>query len=365
MIAPRAIIDHVALRHNFDQVRRHAPSSKVWAVIKADAYGHGMARAAESLKDADGFAVARVAEAVALRGTDARTPILVLSGAHTRDELEAALHHGLELALHSQGQLELLEGADVGRPLRAWLKVDTGMHRLGLHPAEVPAALERLSAAALQPRPGLMTHLANADDPADPLTAQQCARLHALARHDQPLNIGNSAGILAFPSARTDWVRPGIMLYGSTPFSGPDAEAGGAKSARALGLKPVMTFKTRLISVRHLRRGDRIGYGGTYSCPQDMRVGVAAVGYGDGYPRHAPSGTPVLVGNRTAPLVGRVSMDSISIDLRGVPDAFPGDEVTLWGAGLPAEEIAAHAGTISYELFCGIAGRVRKEHIGS
>jgi alanine racemase len=230
------------------------------------------------------------------------------------------------------------------------------MHRLGLHPAEVPGALKRLSACpTVQTPTGLMTHLANADDPSDPLSNLQCERLRSLAAKDRELNIGNSGGILAFPASRVDWVRPGIMLYGSSPLTG--------RSAEELGLRPVMTLKTRLIGVRNLRRKDRVGYGGVYACPEDMRVGVAAIGYGDGFPRHAPSGTPVLVGNQRAPLIGRVSMDSISIDLRGIPGAASGDEVTLWGRGLPAEEIAARAGTITYELFCSVSARVHRKHI--
>jgi alanine racemase len=171
------------------------------------------------------------------------------------------------------------------------------------------------------------------------------------------LNIGNSAGILAFPASRADWVRPGIMLYGSSPFTG--------RLAAELDLRPVMTLRTSLISVRRLRRGDRVGYGGTYACPEDMPVGVVAIGYGDGYPRHAAPGTPMLIRGRRAPLVGRVSMDSITIDLRGVPGAVVGDEVTLWGQGLPADEIADHAGTIAYALFCGVTARVKKIHESS
>jgi alanine racemase len=357
-IGPTAVIDHAALRHNLGLVRRHAPSSKVWAVIKADAYGHGMARTAASLSGADGFAVARIAEAVLLREAGATRPILVLAGALAADEMQEAARLDLDLALHQGGQLELLERIEAERPLRVWIKVDTGMHRLGFQPEEVPPVLERLRAcAAVRSPPGLMTHLANADDPADPLSQQQCDRLRSLARPGQALNIGNSGGILSCPAARTDWVRPGIMLYGSSPF--------GKGNAGALGLRPAMTLKTRLVAVRRLRRNDRVGYGGTYSCPEDMPVGVAAIGYGDGYPRHAPTGTPVLVGGVRAPLAGRVSMDTITLDLRGAPAAAPGDEVILWGGELPAEEIASRAGTISYELFCGVSGRVPRHHVAS
>jgi alanine racemase len=355
-IGPTAVIDHAALRHNLGLVRRHAPSSKVWAVIKADAYGHGMTQTAGSLSQADGFAVARVAEAVVLREAGVTRPILVLAGALAADEMGEAVRRDLDLALHQGAQLELLERIGTERPLRVWIKVDTGMHRLGFHPQELPPVLERLGASpAVRSPPGLMTHLANADDPGDPLSQLQCERLKELARPGQALNIGNSGGILSCPGSRTDWVRPGIMLYGASPF--------GKGEGGALGLRPAMTLKTRLVAVRRLRRNDRVGYGGTYSCPEDMPVGVAAIGYGDGYPRHAPAGTPVLVGGIRVPLVGRVSMDTITLDLRAAPSASPGTEVLLWGDGLPAEEIAGCAGTISYELFCGVTARVPRDHV--
>jgi len=356
-VYPRALIDHSALRHNLAVVRRHAPVSRVWAVIKANGYGHGMVQIGSSLQSADGLAVARVEEALRLRRAGICAPILVLEGFLLGHELAAACEHRLELALHEPGQVSLLEQTALARPLRVWIKVDTGMHRLGFDPREVQAVLERLAG---NPRvdglPGLMTHLANADDTRDGLAQLQCERLRALdpaARYS--LSIGNSAGILAFPASRMHWVRPGIMLYGASPLAG--------KTAAELGLRPVMSLQTRLVAVRFLRRGEAIGYGGTYVCPEDMKVGVAAVGYGDGYPRHAPTGTPVLIKGKRVPLVGRVSMDMISIDLRAVPDAAMGDPVTLWGQDLPVDEIAERAGTISYELLCHITARVRKVHM--
>lgn len=355
---PRALIDHDALRANLALARRYAPASRIWAVVKADAYGHGLLEVATTLAQADGLAVARVEEGVRLREAGLGLPILVLEGAIFPDEVEAAGRHRLELALHQEEQITLLEQARGQQPLRVWIKVDTGMHRLGVQPAAVPLLVERLkrSGRVVDP-PGLMTHLANADCPQGGLTARQCARLRALAPPGTLLSIGNSAGILAFAAARTDWVRPGIMLYGSSPFARP--------TAAELGLRPVMTLETRLIAIKHLRRGDALGYGGTWVCPEDMAVGVAGVGYGDGYPRHAASGTPVLIGGRRAPLVGRVSMDLISIDLRGLPEARLGDPVTLWGEGLPVDEIAASAGTISYELLCRVTPRVPRDHLGA
>jgi len=359
-VHPRAVIDHSALRHNLACVRRQAPESRVWAVVKANGYGHGMVPVATTLEAADGLAVARVEEGVRLREAGIAKPILVMEGFLFDDELAAARAHGLESVLHQPGQVALLERTRTTTtgPLRVWIKVDTGMHRLGFELREVPALLTRLHAAPGIAEPvGLMTHLANADDPRDPLTQLQCDRLRALdptAKYH--LSIGNSAGILACPASRTHWVRPGIMLYGASPLIG--------RTAAELGLRPVMRLATRLIAVRILRRGDAVGYGGTYVCPEDMSVGVAAIGYGDGYPRHVPTGTPVLVNGRRAPLVGRVSMDMISIDLRGLPAAGIGNPVTLWGEGLPVDEIAEWAGTLSYELLCQVTSRVRMEHQG-
>lgn len=355
---PRAVIDHAALRHNLRRVRSYAPESRVWAVVKADGYGHGMVSVGATLESADGLAVARIGEGMRLREAGIAKPILVMEGVLFADELAAAQEHGFELALHQPEQIILLERTQAPRPLRVWIKVDTGMHRLGFDPEEIPALLARLKAhPGVIPPLGLMTHLAQADDVRDPLTHRQYEHLYALdPAAECRLSIGNSAGISAFPGSRTHWVRPGIMLYGGSPLIG--------HSAAELGLKPVMKLETRLIAVLRLHRGERIGYGGTYICPADMPVGVAAIGYGDGYPRHVPTGTPVLVGGRRASLVGRVSMDMISIDLRGLPPAAVGDPVTLWGEGLPVDEIAEWAGTISYELLCRVIPRVHREHLG-
>lgn len=354
---PFARIDLSALRDNLAVARRAAPRSRIWAVVKADAYGHGIAAVAAALSVADGLAVARVEEAARLRDLGVEQPILVLEGAVHADEAEVAVQLGLDLVVHEEAQLVLLERLRAPRPLRIWLKVDTGMHRLGLLPEQVPGLVQRLAVCpAAAPSLGMMTHLSDADDPDTQLTDRQCERLVYLAAGRFELSIGNSAGILAFPAARTAWVRPGIMLYGASPLTG--------LSAAALGLRPVMHLATRLIAVKSLRRGDAVGYGGTYVCPEDMRVGVAAIGYGDGYPRHAPTGTPVVVRDRRVPLIGRVSMDMISLDLRSTPDAATGDLVTLWGDDPPVEEVAAAAGTIAYELLCRMgATRVVREYL--
>jgi len=355
---PCARIDLDALRHNLGVVRAAAPASRVWAVIKADAYGHGVARAAAALAEADGFAVARVDEGLALRRLGVDRPVLVMEGFADADELAAARKAGLQLAVHDRWQVELLAGQRSAGPLSLWLKVDTGMGRLGVQPREADELAERLrrfgDGVVLT---GLMTHLANGDDPAHPLTATQCAMARALAgRLGLPLSIGNSAGILAHAEARSDWVRPGIMLYGGSPLLDRDAAD--------LGLRPAMTLTSRLIAVRRLAQGAAVGYGSTFVCPEAMAVGVVAIGYGDGYPRHAPPGTPVLVRGSRAPLIGRVSMDMITIDLRPIPDAAVGDRVTLWGDGLPVEEIAGRVGTINYELLCRLSTRVRQVSSG-
>jgi len=353
---PRARIDLAALRHNLRQARQRAPHARIWAVIKADAYGHGMQRVAHALDAADGFAVARVSEAVRLRAAGIAHPLLVLAGIVDTADCAAARAHNLTLVLHQPWQLDLLTAAPPATtPLSVWLKLDTGMHRLGLWHEQVFDLLTRLRAARTHLQvAGLMTHLANADDPSDPLTKCQHHLATKVARDTGlPLSASNSAGILGGLADNEAWVRPGIMLYGGSPLRG----AGAAEC----GLQPAMTLVSRLIARRMLRRGAAIGYGGTYVCPEDMPVGVVAIGYGDGYPRHAPNGTPVLLNGRRVPLVGRVSMDMICVDLRPAPAARIGDEAVLWGAGLPVEEVAAWAGTIHYELLCRLAPRVTVE----
>ncbi len=350
--APQALIDHAALRHNLRRVREAAPNSRVWAVIKADAYGHGVERVARTLNQTDGYAVARVEEGLRLREAGFDKPILVLGGCHTPDELMRAAQQGLELALHQHHQLSLLDALPAETPpLTLWLKVDTGMHRLGFEPGMVTGIAERMST---HPRVGtlnLLTHLANADDPADSTTATQIGRFDALTMdHFRYRSIANSAGILAFKQSHRDWVRPGIMLYGVSPFVSGRAESD--------GLRPVMTLRSRVVAVKQAKQGDPVGYGGRYRCPEDMPIAVVAAGYGDGYPRHAADGTPVLVGGRRLPLIGRVSMDLITLDASSFPQVQVGEEAILWGQGLPAEEVAEHAGTIAYQLFCNVSSRV-------
>ncbi len=349
---PQALIDLSALKHNFQRARQAAPHSRVVAVIKANAYGHGLIRVAHALHAADLLAVARVSEGLRLRAAGIDKPILILEGCFDKEELQVASVQQLQLVIHSREQLLLLEMAEVSTPTVCWLKVDTGMHRLGIHPedaVEVHRHLCQLKSVSSPVR--LMTHLANADDLQDTASRLQLECFRPLVDAiGVETSIANSAGILGWPEARSEWIRPGIMLYGASPFQRGRAEND--------GLQPVMTLSSRLIAVNRQPRGAGIGYGGSWRCPEKMPVGVAAIGYGDGYPRHAPAGTPVLLNGRRVPLIGRVSMDMITLDLRTQSQARIGDPVTLWGRGLPAEEVAEAAGTIAYELFCSVTSRV-------
>ncbi|MEW8508293.1 MAG: alanine racemase [Candidatus Thiodiazotropha sp.] len=350
--APEARIDHTALRQNLKRARRAAKGSRIWAVVKADGYGHGMLRVASSLDAADGLAVARLDEALRLREAGIGAPILVMGGCHTAEQLKLASEAALQIGIHDSAQLRLLSDARLKpQSLKLWIKVDTGMHRLGFATTEISQVMATLRAHSAVAELNLMTHLANADNRGDPATEAQCARFASLDRsHIDACSIANSAGLLGHPAARSDWARPGIMLYGVTPFTESTAEEE--------GLLPVMTLQSRVVAVKQCAQGDRIGYGGAYTCPTAMPVAVIAIGYGDGYPRHAPSGTPVLVSGTRLPLVGRVSMDMISVDARRLPGVKVGDDAVLWGRGLPVEEIAQAAGTIAYELLCGVKRRV-------
>lgn len=351
----RAAIHLAALQHNLQQVRSAAPGARVMAVIKANGYGHGIVRVARALNQADAFAVACLDEAAVLRQAGFAHPIVLLEGVSEPAELTVAADNRLDMVVHSAEQIALLSSARLSKPVSVWLKVDTGMHRLGFAPEQARAAWQRLHDCAAVARPlRLLTHLANADRPDDDTTTEQLALFEQVTGDlAAQRSVANSAAILGWPQSHCDWVRPGIMLYGASPF---DDQTGAAQ-----GLRPAMTLSTRLIAVNAHKRGEAIGYGGTWTCPEDMPVGVAAIGYGDGYPRHAGNGTPVLVNGERAPLIGRVSMDMLCIDLRGQPRARPGDPVTLWGEGLPVEEIARAAGTISYELLCRVGGRVQFE----
>jgi alanine racemase len=356
--SPQAFIDIQAFRHNLTVVRKYAPRSRVMAVIKADAYGHGAGLAAQSLRQADGFAVARCDEALRLRRLGIKHPILVMGGAYNLASVDSAFEQGFMLAIHHLWQIDLLASVARGRLPRCIIKVDSGMHRLGLLPDEVRLAVERLSAlGCLGERRILMTHMACADDVDSPKTRQQWQLFAQLAREfDAEVSAANSAMIMGHADMSCDWVRPGIMLYGASPFidsSGPE-----------VGLQPVMTLQAPVIAVKSIGQGETVGYGATWTARERMPIGIIGIGYGDGYPRHAPDGTPVLLNGVKVPLVGRVSMDMIAVDLRDCPMTRTGDMATLWGRGLPAEWIATAAGTIAYQLFCNVTGRVRVQVSG-
>ena len=347
-----ATIDIQALRHNLRQVVKLAQGRHILAMIKADGYGHGMVRVARALQGVDAFGVASVEEAISLREAQVQEPIVVMSRFDHVDQVPLCLQHHFAVVVHQPYQVDILEKTPLSEPIMVWLKLETGMHRLGLLPDQFVDAWQRLQRLAWVKKPmGLMTHLACADTLDHSLTLQQIALFEKLtADFPGPKSLANSAAILSARSSLGDWVRPGIMLYGASPFADQTGEQ--------WGLQPVMTFSSHLNALRVVRRNDWVGYGATWQCPEDMSMGIVAIGYGDGYPRSAVSGTPVLINGRYCPLIGRVSMDMVAVDLRNHPTAKIGDSVILWGKGLPAEQIAAYAQTVSYELFCHLTRRV-------
>jgi alanine racemase len=348
-----ATVDTGALRHNLHVLREWAPRSRVMAVIKANGYGHGLVAVARALESADALAVARVDEGLSLRQAGIRTRTVLLEGVFDSGQLEASAAAGFELVVHTPEQIDLLRDAPPGATFKIWLKLDTGMNRLGFKGRAFDAAHAALSALpAVQSPVNLFTHLSSADDPELPTTADQLSQFRAAtASLAGERSIANSAAMLSFAEAQADWVRPGLLLYGASPFAG--------SIGADYGLKPAMTLHSHVIAVKELEAGERVGYGGNWTAQRPTRLAVAAVGYGDGYPRSLTSGSPVLVNGERAPLAGRVSMDMIGIDVSGLK-TLPklGDPVTLWGEGLPVEEIAVWAETIPYELLCGISQRV-------
>lgn len=352
----RARIDLDALQHNLRRARAVAPQSRIMAVVKANGYGHGLVRVAQALREADGFGVACLEEAISLREAGIQHPITLLEGFFDNDELTAISHYHFIPVLHTERQIRQLESTNLPQPIDVWLKADTGMHRLGFALDDIALMHQRLQACANVKAIGLFSHLGYADDRRSAQTQRQCERFKTLIDGFPGVHsLANSGGLLGWPETQFDWIRPGLMLYGISPFSGD--------TAQDHGLRTVMTLESRLIAVNRFERGAAIGYSGTWVCPEDMAVGVVAAGYGDGYPRHAPTGTPVLVNGQRMTLIGRVSMDMLCVDLREQPQACIGDRVVLWGQDLPAEEIARYAGTIPYELVCAIASRVPVEII--
>lgn len=351
--AAYAVFNSDAVQHNLSKVRSCAPNAKIMAVIKANGYGHGLLRIAAALQQVDAFAVARVDEGIQLRKAGFNNRIAVLEGFTCAQELAELIHYQLEPVVHSPTQLDIFASGTEPGGCDIWLKLDTGMNRLGFKAKEFSFAYQRLNQCVGVKQPiNLMTHFANADDCSDDKTQKQIDLFRqTVAGLAGERSMANSAGILGWAQSLSDWVRPGIMLYGISPF--PDS------TGRQLGLAPVMELHSRLIAVKPIEAGDTVGYGGSWICAKATTLGVLAIGYGDGYPRHAKAGTPVLVNGVRVPLIGRVSMDMITVDLGSQTQAKPGDPVTLWGEGLPVEEVALWADTIPYTLVCGVTRRVQ------
>ncbi len=358
--ATRAEINLTALQHNL-HVAHTNTQAKIMAVVKANGYGHGMIEIARALSSSDGFAVATINEAMDLRESGVYQPILILQGFNCADDLRMVFAYDLQCVIHNEQQIEILEknqSKDDEKDITVWLKIDTGMHRLGFSPPQAKVMYQRLQVCSIVQQPvHVMTHFACADDPDSSFTTQQLKifsdSLDALNVNDETqISVANSAALLAWPDAhaKTQWVRPGIMLYGSSPVMNQTAEQ--------YELQAVMTLKSEVIAVQNYKQGESIGYGQTYVCEKDSRVATITIGYGDGYPRHAQTGTPVLINEKYYPLIGRVSMDMITVDVSKSKNIDVGDEVILWGEGLSVDVIAEHANTISYDLFCGVTRRV-------
>ncbi len=353
-----ARIDLGALRANLSAARAAAPRSRVMAVVKSDGYGHGLVPVAGALAEsADAFAVTDFSEAEALRAAGLRHRIVLLQGPYTVEDLHRAAAGNLELVIHSQWQVAALVENRLPSPVTVWIKVDSGMHRLGFEPESVQSVWRQLTeTSSVRADIGFLTHLACADDRDDSATRRQLEVFEAACGGlPGPRSAANSAGVLGWPASHYEWVRPGVMLYGASPFvdghAGPD-------------LQPAMALEGRVVAVRHLRAGDPVGYGATWRCPVDMPVGIVSLGYGDGYPRHAPSGTPVEVAEVRVPLVGRISMDMLAVDLRGLSVSVrEGDQAVAWGGKVRPEEVAKAAGTIAYELFCRTPPRPQRRYV--
>ncbi|MGL5122156.1 MAG: alanine racemase [Plesiomonas shigelloides] len=359
MKAATAVIDRGALRHNLEQVKAFAPNSNIIAVVKANGYGHGLLEVAHTVKEQAGcFGVARLEEALALRSGGIVKPILMLEGFFSAEDLPVLVANNIDTVVHSIEQLEALEQSELERPVTVWMKLDTGMHRLGVRPEHAEAFYQRLSRCPNVVQPvRLMSHFSRADEPHVTTTLDQMACFDSLTiGKPGAQSIAASGGILLWPDSHRDWVRPGIVMYGVSPFSTPYASH--------YGLRPAMTLKSSLIAVREHKAGEAVGYGGCWISERDTRIGVVAIGYGDGYPRDAATGTPVLLNGRIVPLVGRVSMDMLTVDLGPDSQDKVGDEATLWGEGLPCEKVAEHTGVITYELVTKLTSRVQMQYVG-
>lgn len=364
--ALKAFIDCTALRHNLKRVKESAPGCLIMAMLKANGYGHGIVLVAKALAEADAFGVACIEEAIQLFKAGIQKPIVLMEGFFEKNELPDIDAMNLQMVVHNDYHIRALENfcqeTYLSSPLKVWIKINTGMHRLGFHPTDLVSVFRRLHALPNIDIVGVLTHFASADELENPETCLQTERLMAaLEPMDYPmgLSLSNSAGILGWKASLkfafanplyTPWVRPGLMLYGASPFAG--------RIGAQEGLKPVMSLMSKLIAIQTVPKGGAVGYGGTYVAEKDCRIGVVAIGYGDGYPRLMPTGTPLLVKGIRVPLVGRVSMDMLTVELSSVTDAKVGDPVQLWGPELPVEEIAARMNTTAYELLTCLSSRV-------
>jgi alanine racemase len=348
----RPIVAHIsisALTHNLAQVRQYAPGAKVMSVVKANGYGHGLLNVAQGLRDTDAFAVLNPAEAIALRDAGYQQPVLLLEGVFAAEQLVEVDRYRLDIVVHHAAQIAWLQQATLSAPIRVFPKLDSGMHRLGFQPADYQHALAQLARCANVSDIVLMTHFANSDI-ADGVTQAMQIAAQVMTGQAYQRSLANSAAVVRQPHTHADWVRPGIMLYGATPIA--------EKLAAALGLKPVMTLQSALISVQEVQAGESVGYGSLFTADKPTRVGIVACGYADGYPRHAPTGTPIAVNGKLTRTLGRVSMDMLAVDVTDIADAQIGSPVELWGEQVPVDTVAQAAGTIGYELLCAVAARV-------
>ncbi|MCB1983823.1 MAG: alanine racemase [Burkholderiales bacterium] len=347
----QAYIDLAALTHNLSITRQYAPDARIMAVIKANAYGHGLLHTAHALKTVDGFALLELEAAISLREAGFDHPILLLEGFFSTQELALLEKYRLSAVVHHNEQVAMLSNCK-HRELNIFLKINSGMNRLGFPPEQFPDVFKNLSNNPAISQITVMTHFATADGAIN--NARFC---HQLQLFDQitrntlrPCTLANSAAIIRYPETHRDWIRPGLMLYGASPFA--------THTAADFKLKPVMTLVSKIIAIHHLKKGDIVGYSGSFQAEKPMQIGIVACGYADGYPRHAPTGTPVLVNNQICRLIGKVSMDMLAVDLTDSNDIKVSSPVTLWGQGLPVEKIANSAETVSYELLCSLSTRV-------
>lgn len=344
-------IDLAAIQHNFQLIKTLAPNAKRLAMVKANAYGHGLVEVAKILSDADALGVACIEEALILRNASIKTPIVLMEGFFTPDELHTIYQQHIEIVIHYQEQLEQLLQNPPSSPINLWIKINTGMNRLGFLPENLAYVIKKLQGHHWLKKICWLTHFADADDLSKTTMAQQLQSFNEItAQLPGEKSLANSAALLGWPATHADWVRAGILLYGVSPFTG--------HTGLDHGLKPAMTLRSTIIAIQCARKGGAVGYGGTWICPEDMRIGIVALGYGDGYPRSVKSGTSVLLNNQPAQLVGRVSMDMLAIDLRTQPNAKVGDPVIFWGKGLPIEIKAQYSEKFVYELLCGVTQRV-------